>query len=209
MVTENTDVTLCSLALNKISESPITSLDDQDDVAGTCSRIWPSLGDYLLSLYPWPFALDKRQLAIAPDEQPLNEHLRAFALPANMLDGPFAVYGDGSSNPSHGWEIYGNFLYCDFDTVIIDYKKRPEVREYPGYYYEFAATALAAELAMPVSESENRAGEMRIKAFGPAQMDGQGGMFAACRRIASQNQPTKSLFQNGNPLMRARGGGGF
>lgn len=204
MVTEYTDISCCNVALDHIGAETIDDLSDTTDTAATCSRLYPVVRDTLLSSYDWKFARAKRQLVISGTETPRNEWKRAFMLPPDMLVGPTAVFGDGASRPTFAYEVYGSYLYCDYETVIIDCKVVRPVSEWPPYFYDLCSLCLAARLCIPLTDNTERASELRIEAYGPAQMDGNGGAFARAKRVDAQNMPVKSLFQNGDPLTVTR-----
>lgn len=205
MVTTNyTDVSICNLALDTIGESNIETLEDEGDVAAACSRIYPAVRDMLIVSHDWKFARRKKNLSVSGDETPINEWARAFMLPPDMLAGPFAVFGDGSPSPTFDYEIYGNYLYADYQTVIIDDKWAPPVENWPAHFRQLCAKAVAAELCIPLTDNTERASELRIEVYGHAQLDGNGGLYARAKRIDSQASPTRSIFANGDMLTSMR-----
>ena len=207
MATTETDVSVINRALARFGGGEIQSLDENSDLAALCANIYTGKRDYLLSIHPWRFAMAKRQLAKLSDVSPLNEWMFAFALPADMLSGPWAVFGDGQNLSSHFFEIYDGDLYCSYDTVVIDYTRRIDESDWPVWFTDFVATAVAAELAMPVSDQVSKAEMLSLMAYGSKAFAGRGGLFAQCRRLDGQTQTTKTLFSRGDPLTAARFGG--
>lgn len=207
MADDLTDVDICNRALTKLGVSPIETLQEDKistDIEAACARIYPMVRDSLLSMYRWPFALRKRTLSLVGDETPLNEWSFIFALPEGMVNGPSAVYGNGSHRPGFDYEIIDGKLYTNYTAVVVDFIRRPRESEMPPLFVQFFVTVLAMELAIPLTESSDRANELRIQAYGPATLDGNGGLFVAAKRAHSQNQPVRSLFQNGDPLTETR-----
>lgn len=204
MVSDLTDIDVCNRMLAKIGGGTIQSFEEDSDLAALCARIYPGIRDSLLSLHPWNFVKNKRQLAKSAEETPVNEWQNAFVLPSNMLFGPLAVWGDNETRPSNNYDIYKNFLYCNYETVMIDYTARPDESAWPPWFTEFVATAGAAELAVPVSDQVSKKEALDVKAFGTPGDGGRGGLFAQCRTLNAQVRPTQGLFQNGDPITSAR-----
>lgn len=207
MATNETDVTAINNALSRFAGGKIESLGDDSDLAVICAGVYPTLRDHLLCIHPWRFAVRKRQLARSAEVVPLNEWQNAFSLPENMLSGPWAVFGDGRQLPSHVYEVYGGHVYCDYDTVIVDYTVRVDESEWPTWFFNLVVTAAAADLCTPVADQVTKSRELREIAFGPPADRGRGGLFSQCRRLDGQTQPARSLFMNGDPLTAARFGG--
>lgn len=203
-MSDYTDVDICNISATLLGVPPIAGMDEQSDVAACLSRLYPVKRDSILAAFNWRIAVKKRQLNKLADQTPINEWSYAYAMPADMIEGPHAVFGDGSDTPTSDWEVYDGLLYCDYDTVIIDYTARPSESKFPPLLGEFIATVVAMSAAIPLTESADRANELRIQAYGPAQLDGNGGLYAQAKRAVSQTQGTKSLFKNGDPLTGSR-----
>lgn len=206
MDTERTEVTLCSASLDRLGLNAIEALDGTDTTprAATCSRQWPLIRDKILSSFDWGCTKDKKQLSKSGTVTPLNEWKNAFLLPQEMVGSPIAVYGDGSSKPTFSHEIFGNYLYADYETVIVDFKIVPDVKNMPGYLYDLLVTCLAHRMCMALTGDKELMSELRLEAYGHPNLDGNGGAFLDAKRTEARNRPIKSLVQNGDPLTAAR-----
>lgn len=204
MTTDTDDVSVVNKSLGLFGGGSIQSFDETSPLAVICSSVYETTISSLFCMHPWRFAMAKRQLAKSSEEVPLNEWKYAFVLPSSMLAGPWAVFGDGRQMASHAFEIYGQFLYCDYDTVVIDYTKRVAESYWPAWFERLAVMAAAADLAVPVSDQVSKSENFRKIAFGNPEMQGRGGLFAECRRLDGQTQAMRSLFSNGDPLTTAR-----
>jgi len=200
----DTDVSICNFALLLIGIDPISSLSESSPAAQACARAYPVIRNSVLSEYNWRVAVRKRQISLLADAVPLNEWTRIHAFPTDMLQGPHAVFGDGSAAPTHDWEIYDGRLYSNYESVVIDYSAAPDESAFPPILVDFLGHALAAGLAVPLTGDKDMAAEYRIKAYGAAQLDRNGGLFAAAKRAMAQSQKIKTIQQNGNPLVAAR-----
>lgn len=199
-----TDVDICNYSAVLMGVDQISALDEGSHIAAAFSVVYPKKRDAALAKFNWRIGYKKRSLNRL-DETPLNEWSYVHALPADLVNGPLAVFGDGSDFPSaSGWEIYEGKLYSDFTTIIIDYEGQVDESMFPPLLVEFLAHDVAAALCIPLTESADRASELRIVAYGPAQLDGNGGLYAQAKRAIAQSQGTKSIFQNGDPLTVTR-----
>ena len=206
MATFTTDIDVCNSGLAAFGGGEITAFDESSDLAAICANRYPRIRNYLLSIHPWRFTSGKRQLNLSGEVTPENEWTNAHVLPTSNLSGPWAVFGNGSSKPVHDYEVYGNYIYSDYDTIIIDYSKQADEAFWPDWFVEFASVVVGAKLAVPVADKGSIAADLFVEAFGPPGMQGRGGMFAECRRLDAQLQVPRSLFSNGDPLTSARAG---
>ncbi|MFO0390188.1 MAG: hypothetical protein ACK502_10810 [Alphaproteobacteria bacterium] len=204
-----TETDVAQIALSLIGGGDIDSITDPDtDLEATCARIYKPTIETLLS-HEWNWAEAELELAKDLDVTPLKEFTSAFRLPANMLAGPAAVFGDGKEIGDGAWCVKGAHLYCSYTTVMVDYRKKPPVTIWPSYFVNLAAHALAAAYAIPVREGAGRAirDEMHRIAYGPPEMENRGGLFAVAKKLDAKSKPNRSIFANGDPFTRARFGG--
>ena len=92
MAVGDTDVNICSTALNLLGESEISSFSDGSEIAGVCDKLYPGTKNTMLAMYPWSFATKKVQLAQL-SSTPINEWQYEYQLPSDLImSGPQAVY---------------------------------------------------------------------------------------------------------------------
>jgi len=198
---------IANIALSRIAGGSIDSITDPvSDLEATCANIYTILVETLLA-HEWNWAFAEAELAKNPDLTPLKDYTTAFRLPADMLSGPAAVYGDGATRNDGAWRIASDHLYCNYTTVIIDYRRKPPVSEWPSYFVNLVIKAMEADLAMPVRENATLKAALTQEAFGSPAENGRGGLFGVAKRLDAQSKPIKSIFANGNPLTSARFGG--
>jgi hypothetical protein len=196
MTTTFTDIEACNRALALFAGGSIQSFtDESSDLSATCATIYPMVRDACLTRRNWYFCKDKRQLALSIDHTPVNEWDNAFVLPSARLSGPVAVFGDGADYPTHDYEIYGDYLCCDYDTVIIDYLKRPDEGEFPEWFNDWLVMETAAALAIPVADQVSKADGFAAEAERK---------FRNAKFRDSQHEPVKSMFAGGDPLTNTR-----
>ena len=77
-----TEVSICSNALRRLGDDPITSLTDDTERARLCNSFYTDTRDAVLRLHPWNFAITRAslaKLATAPGYGFANK----FSLPTN------------------------------------------------------------------------------------------------------------------------------
>ena len=206
-VTTYSETEICQIGLSLIGGGDIDSITNPvTDLEATCARIYKPRIETLLS-HEWNWSETELELAKDADVTPLKNFTSAFRLPPNMLAGPAAIYADGSELNDGDWTVKGAYLYCNYKTVIVDYRKKPPVAIWPSYFVNLAAHDLAAAFAIPVREDKSLREEMHRIAYGSPEFEGRGGLFATAKKLDAKAKPTRSMFANGDPLTRARFGG--
>ncbi|MEK9738697.1 MAG: hypothetical protein VW438_03090 [Euryarchaeota archaeon] len=193
MAAGDTDISICSDALISLGASPISSFTEGTDSAQACDRLYPDLRDTLLSTYVWSWTLKKVQLARLSTD-PINEWEYAYQLPGDQLTGALAVFeNDGTAQRSvrYGWEIYGDQLYSNMETVFIDYQATISESKMPPYFVRLLKTALAAELAIVITDQAQKADYFRALAYGSPMENGRGGRMREAMNIDARGQSTQ------------------
>lgn len=199
---------ICNIALSRLGGGTVESvLDPVTDLEVTCANIYFLVAESLLA-HGWNWAKGEIELALLPDVTPLRGFGKAFQLPTNMLAGPVAVYGGGRRLNDGQWKVVGDRLYCDYDTVVVDYGKKPPVAIWPAYFVNLVTKAVEADLAVPIRENATLKATLLAEAYGTPEFEGRGGLFKIARNLDAQSKPTRSIFANGDPFTAARFGGG-
>lgn len=176
-------VGLLSQALTRLGESPISSLDTDDDVAQHASELYDLHKNTALAEHPWRFALRYIELAPLLDRgsQRTPNFLNAFRLPQRLL------ITRGIDNHCR-YEIYGDELYADEDLINVIYVEDVPEHEWPEFFALGLTYRLSAEFALsllediPLSEKMDRKADL---------------YFKKARRINSQSS-FKSAYLNDN-----------
>ena len=197
---------ICSKALAELGEDAISSFTANTPPSNACGLIYPEYIQYLLSIHEWNFTLKKVQLARLV-EAPLNEWKYAYQMPSDML--VFRAFFVGSETdilPQTNYQIYQDEVYTNEETVYIDYQFQPDESDFPPYVIEFFVKALAAKLALPITDDRNILQLKKIEAFGNPSDNLNGGEFAVAKKIDSLQSPSPSFNRNGggNDLLVAR-----
>ena len=193
MATGDTDISICSDALILLGASPISSFTEGTDSAQACSRLYPDLRDSIISSYVWSWSLKKEQISRL-STAPVNEWQYAYQLPGNMLSGVLAVFetnGTTERSRRYGWEIYGEQLFTNMQTVYIDYQQSVAESKMPVYFIRLLRMALAAELAIVITDQATKADYFRGQAFGTPGENGRGGLMREAMNIDARGQSTQ------------------
>lgn len=190
MAAGDTSLSICSDALIMLGAQPISSFTEGSDAAQACDRLYPDLRDSLLSRYPWSWSYQKTQLARLATA-PISEWDYAYQLPGDMLSGVRALFNtaDTFGMPlRYGWEIYGDQVYTNEETVYIDYQTSVNESKMPYYFVHLLRHAMAGELGMVITDQISKADYFRSLAFGTPGENGRGGLFREAMNIDSRGQ---------------------
>lgn len=153
---------ICKLALIRMGEPPITSLDDGSKAANTFLAIWDTVIDIVLRDHPWNFAIAR---AIPPllDETPTWGFASVFQLPGDCV----RVLGIGDSdgadiNPLITYKIEGRKLYTDETAVYLKYVTREiSVGMFDARFTSAVASRLGMETAIYLTQKPEVKAQMQ------------------------------------------------
>ncbi|MCL2338636.1 MAG: hypothetical protein FWC51_01625 [Proteobacteria bacterium] len=134
-----TKIDLCSMALLKIGEKPIQSFIEDTAAAQLARTLFDTITDSLLSAHPWRFAMKTFDLTKTTDGD--------FLIPTDVL----RVLNCDARH----YEIRGNRLIAASDAIAVDTIARVGVESYPSYFVSAAASRLAMEFCMPLTDNQN------------------------------------------------------
>jgi len=195
MAAGDTSLSICSDALIMLGAAPLSSFTEGTDSAQACDRLYPDLRDTIISKYPWSWSYQKIQLARL-STAPENEWLYAYQLPGDILSGVRALFTSSGTNErpiAYGWEIYGDQVFTNYETVYVDYQTTVTESKMPNYFVHLLRTALAAELGMVITDQISKADYFRQIAFGTPGENGRGGLFREATNIDSRGNPPQII----------------
>lgn len=208
-----TDLTLCNLAIDRVSGDRIDALDEESPLGQFCADNYPHKREFLLGKYRWTFATQVAPLA-RMDPDPLEPRPCAykFAPPSDLI-GAVHDWRDTVDPNDKTRSIYvleaNDHYWSDDATVFIEYTaNRPESR-WPAWFRQLVITAFAADLADHCQRA-SLARELRAEAWGTPQENGEGGLYATARNEDARMAPQRRLVSgvDPGPLVEARYGGG-
>ena len=149
-----TEVSICSNALRRLGDDPITSLTDDTERARLCNAFYADARDACLRSHPWNFAITRASLAQL-SATPVYGFDYQFALPTDpfclrVLAMEFEDYVFKVENLS----TQGRVLLTDQETAKIIYIARvTDTTLFDSLFVDTLVAKLAADLAYPVTNS--------------------------------------------------------
>jgi len=198
----NTDISICSSALNLLGEVAIDSLDEETDAARTCAQLYETVKLSLMTEHDWSFTKTKVKLARLVTA-PLSRWRYQFEMPTDRLSDVYALYGSpGSAAPITHYEVQGSKVLADFADLWLDYQRNVPETEMPGYFVRLLQYDCAAEFAMAITEQPTVAELWRTTARGSPSENGRGGYFRVAASVDSKGRPNKRIVSDELILVR-------
>lgn len=199
-----TDVSIASEALILLRANTISSLSDDSNEGEILNTLYPDFVEHILGMYPWSFAMKKRQLN-QDSTAPIAEYTYSHIIPAEALL-IWTVFQDTSTRPVRDYDIYGveggRRIYSNYSTLYADYTVYTDENNWPPYFRNFAKHALAAYIAVPVTGNQSLADQYNRLAYGSLNSNGKGGLFSQAAAIDSKQKRNEYLYSS--PLTEAR-----
>ncbi len=177
-----TEVSICSNALRRLGDDPITSLTDDSERARLCNAFYEDARDACLRSHPWNFAITRASLTQLSDS-PVYGYDYQYALPTNpyclrVLAMEFEDYIFKVEN----FSTQGRVLLTDEETAKIIYIARiTDTTLFDSLFVDTLITKLASDLAYPVTNSLKVQEQMyrlyQLKLSEARSIDGQEGFI--------------------------------
>ena len=194
MAAGDSALTICSDALILLGAAPISSFNEGTDEANTCDRLYPDVRDATLQMYPWSFSFKKVQLARTLNT-PVNEWKYEYQLPSDRIGPPRAVFNSTSvgARPNTYWEIYGDKILTNEETIVIDYQFSVSESAMPVYFVQLLKYQMAWHLAEPITDQVSKTEYWKAVAMGSPGENNRGGYFRTAAGIDGQGSPTQAF----------------
>ena len=151
------EVTICNLALSWLAGNLIISLDDDINEAKLCKANYELSRDAVLEAMAWTFAT-KRYRLTPETVAPAWGYAQQFTIPADVIT---LLEVSGNADEPNGandldWRREGNLILCDVDVVYVKalFKQTDPIR-FPPNFVQALAARIAAEICIPLTESES------------------------------------------------------
>ena len=168
-----TQTQICNIALGWLGANRITSLDIEENSKEwlLCSENYDSLRDAVLEEKEWTFAVKRAILSPVEDtvvfgqeilfRKPpdalriLTVHDSAVIRPLPVTSPTVASRGVHDIPQADGWQVEGDHILANAEVVYVRYNRRvEEVGKYSAAFVQALAQRLAAEFALPLTESK-------------------------------------------------------
>lgn len=203
---------VASQALARLGEPAISSFTEDSDTAEKVNQLYEPTILQLFGSHDWSFATVRKSLNEDAAAVPINEWTRGFLMPPIKTDRvgkPMQVYNSAAvgASPIFDYEIQGRWIFTNQTTIVIEYISRIGEEFWPGYFNTLAIEAMAATLALPVTENASKEKHHRQVAYGNPSEFGRGGLFRTATEADAIGDPTRSLLDDHDPMTAARFGG--
>ena len=160
-----TEVSICSNALRRLGDDPITSLTDDTQRARLCNSFYPDARDAVLRLHTWNFAATRASLAKLATA-PAYGYANQFSLPSDCLRVLKVHNGSTDSIKSDiDYKLEGRNIVTNEGTVYIIYIAiDTDPNNYDTYLQESISHQLAADLAYAVTNNATLAKNYQVTA---------------------------------------------
>lgn len=158
----STKIEIVNIALTRIGCRTLSSLSQENETARSVNKVWDRLVDKVLAAGEWKFATKQAVLAVLSDEEVIGWEY-VYAKPANCLHVQ-RVFSENTvltQDPSKFDQLQAPIssqecIVTDEEDAWAQYTTRVSdpARFSPGFI-DALAWALAAELAMPLTEEPN------------------------------------------------------
>ena len=151
-----TEVSICSNALRRLGDDPITSLTDDTERVRLCNAFYTPARDAVLRLHPWNFAITRAALAQL-SAAPAYGFSYQYALPTD----PYCLRVLGMEYEDYIFKIenvatHGRVLLTDESTAKILYVARiTDPTVFDSMFVDVLTAKLSVDLAYPVTNSTN------------------------------------------------------
>lgn len=204
-----TDIKVCSNALTLLGEQPISDFtsDGNQPRGGHCERLYPTFKKSVLARHPWKFAFKKLQLS-KDATAPINRWTNQFIFPGDRIHNSFYRLYDSDSVgalPFRNFEIFAERIMTDASALWMDYVHDALESLWPEDFVEFIEIAFAARLAIPITGSRKKRGDLMIEAYGDVNREANGGLW---QQVKTNNLIGSPVTTYGDDtLAQARFGG--
>ena len=149
-----TEVSICSNALRKLGDSPITSLTENSERARLCNALYEPARDSLLRSHAWNFAITRAALSQI-SSTPAFEYSHQYALPTD----PFCLRVLKMEFDDYEFKIenlagQGRVLLTNEGTANIIYIAQiTDPKLFDSIFVDTLTAKLASEMAYPITNS--------------------------------------------------------
>ena len=177
-----TDVSICSNALRRLGDDPITSLSDDTERARLCNAFYGDARDHVLRSHPWNFAITRAKLARL-SAKPSYGFQYQYSLPVS----PYCLRILEMEHPDYIFKIEndatnGRVLLTDQDEANVMYVARiTNAALYDSMFVDVLTAKMAVDLCYAVTGSTSLQAQMdkmyQTKMSEARSIDGQEGFI--------------------------------
>ncbi len=142
-------VSICSNALIRLGDKPISSFEDGTDAANACANLYPSIRNAMLRAHPWDCA--RKRVVLAPlSGTPAFDYAYQYQMPADWL----RTLQIGDRRYALDYVIEGKQILTDAKSLPLVYIWRNETEStWDDTFIEVVTAKMTSVLAYPITQS--------------------------------------------------------
>lgn len=183
---------IATMALLNLGENGIQDFNETTNQAAIIREYYDPFIRHIFSIYAWSFATKKVSLNKIT-AKPVNEYSTNFVRPDEALH-IFKLF-DGANpddNPISDFSLLEDLVLTNYNSLVAQYSVYKNEALWPGYFVTFSSWALSSMIAMPVTDSADRAADAHEKAYGTPREGGKGGFFAIALGADARQSPPQT-----------------
>lgn len=154
----SSQVQICNIALNKISQGTITSINEDTAQAIILKNLWDHTRDRCLRAHNWNFAV-KRQTLSQLTATPAFEYSYYFQLPSDFLR-ELSLYQN-----CYPYKVEGDRIATSASSINLIYIARiTDTEKWDPLFTDYFSSVLAEDMARAFTGSESTAESLAQKA---------------------------------------------
>ncbi len=196
---------IVNAALAEIGEEPIESLSDDLTNGQAASLIYETVVDFNLSIEPFSFAHEIRQLSEVSGAKSYSGFAHVFDVPGPAIGLPRWLTDD-PTNPARRYTrfcLINGKVHADDSPLFAYVKFRADPWMWTGTFRKATTSALAAHLAMALASDRNTHDVYYQRAYGVPSITPRGGEMQAAIQENAQATPPRAAAVFNNPFERS------
>jgi len=201
-------LTMANQALALCGANTIESFDESSNEAGAISRYYDDLVEDTFSADIWPFASKRLQLERINDGSgnavpALTQWKYQFIIPTECLY-IHKIFNTPSFNarPTGNFDKLEDVILADDPVIYAEYGFYAPENTWPGHFKAFFIHALAARIAVELTDDFDLRDRYRQEAYGNPSSNYKGGLYGRSLAAAKRQRPGQMIAHN--PLATAR-----
>lgn len=204
----DTPLRIVNAACARIGEAPLQSFSDDVTGGQNAELIYEETVDFNLSLTPFSWAQETRQLSKVSGATPLTGYDFLYDIPGQFLGPPIRL-SDDATDPCRRLTAYllqGRRVHSSADPLFAVVRFRPDPQYWTATFRSATICAIAAKMAIALASDKNMYNLLDAEAYGTPSEGRRGGLMGAAIFEDAFAQPPRTINASDNPLTRARFG---
>jgi hypothetical protein len=189
-----TNIDVASQALGLCRANPISSFNEGTNEADIISLYYDTFIKDIFTRHTWSFSIAERQIN-QDAEYDGGEYKYAYIIPSDCLR-VSSVYSDNQGSITKDFRIQGDRILTNNNKCFVKYSRYIDEDNWDGAFMQYAIHALASLICLPLTDDENLANLLTIKAYGNPSDGHNGGLFGVAKQIDAQQSPIDLLDVN-------------